>query len=206
MRKFVTVITIIILVKLTISCGRCKYQEPTPFNYNTISVSARSLWHSNVDYDTISVEEVFKNKISLNITLEDSTKMNNYYSELINSLRGFESINATEPCMQSFKSNQSIEKISVFTIEDFNDSISAGADMTNHFLIQTDEPIYQKTENVKLSFNKNIYGSASVTIQLVCDLPARRKTGRFAIEILLSDNRKLKTETLPIIFVDGDEN
>ena len=65
MKRFKYIIFLFALfffIKLMISCGKSNNPDPIFFNYNSLQVSARNVWYPNINYDTVTVEKVNKNK------------------------------------------------------------------------------------------------------------------------------------------------
>jgi DUF1365 family protein len=54
--------------------------------------------------------------------------------------------------------------------------------------------------------NRDFYVQPYNTINLVCKIPAKTGTGQFKVKVILSDDRVLEAETLPIQFIENDEN
>ena len=196
-------------IKLMISCGKSNNPDPIFFNYNSLQVSARNVWYPNINYDTVTVEKVNKNKIRLSLTVSDSLESKNmFFSKVISSLNGFETISATtEPeIFQYYTANQNIKKIEIYTLQHFNDTIQSGEDISNEFLVDNDNILYTKIPNAFKILNRDFYVQPYNTINLVCKIPAKTGTGQFKVKVILSDDRVLEAETLPIQFIENDEN
>ena len=131
-----------------------------------------------------------------------------FFSKVISSLNGFETISATtEPeIFQYYTANQNIKKIEIYTLQHFNDTIQSGEDISNEFLVDNDNILYTKIPNAFKILNRDFYVQPYNTINLVCKIPAKTGTGQFKVKVLLSDDRVLEAETLPIQFIENDEN
>jgi len=191
-----------------ISCVKSN-PDPISFNYNLLQVSARTIWYSNINYDTVTVEHVNKNKIRLFITLSDTLKSRDmFFSKVITSLNGFETISATtEPeRFQYYTANQYIKKLEIYTLQYFNDTLQSGDEISNEFLVDNDKILLTKLPRAYKILNRDFYVQPSNSINLVCKIPAISRTGQFKVKVILSDDRVLESTTLPILFIENDEN
>ena len=78
--------------------------------------------------------------------------------------------------------------------------------LSNEFLVDNDNILYTKIPNAFKILNRDFYVQPYNTINLVCKIPAKTGTGQFKVKVLLSDDRVLEAETLPIQFIENDEN
>lgn len=210
MKRFKYIIFLFALfffIKLIISCERSINIDTFPFDYNILKVKAFTIWNSSINHDTVTVDKVDKNKIRLVLTIGDSLESRNlFFSKLISNINGFETISAKEPFIINYTANQDIRKIEIYTLQHFNDTIQSGENISNQFLVDDDKPLYTKIPKAYNILNRDFYSEPYNTISLVCKIPAKRQTGQFKVKVILSDNRVLEAETLPIQFIENYEN
>ena len=130
----------------------------------------------------------------------------NYTLEMKFRNKTTETISAKEPFIINYTANQDIRKIEIYTLQHFNDTIQSGENISNQFLVDDDKPLYTKIPKAYNILNRDFYSEPYNTISLVCKIPAKRQTGQFKVKVILSDNRVLEAETLPIQFIENYEN
>lgn len=207
-RNTIILLLLFFIIKLMISCGMNNDIYPIYFfDYTTLKVSARSVWYSNIDYDTVTVDKVNRNKIRLNLSVSDTVKSHYLgFSKLISNLNGYETVSANEPLISEYyTANQNIKRIEIYTLQNINDSIHSGDDISNEFLVDNGDILYTRITNADKILNKEYYINPYNTINLVCKIPAKAATGQFRVKVILSNDKVLEAETLPIKFIENDE-
>lgn len=191
-----------------LSCGTKNDIYPIYFDYSTLKISVRTVWIPNINFDTVKVIKVNRNKIQLILTLGDTVKSNYLgLSRVISNINGFATLSARDSYYEEyFTANQKINKIEIYTLQNFNDSIHSGADISKEFLVDNGDALYTKISNADDIFNIKYFSNPYNTIYLVCKIPAKGAIGQFRVKVILSDERVLEAKTQPVQFVENNEN
>ena len=200
LRKILFVASLILAGQIFPACPRCD-QDPVPFNYSGVSLKNLDNSLDYVRYN--STDTMYSAAVAFELSITGDAPI----SERKENVYGGMQRAYADECAILFSPQQSIEKISVYTLEDLSPDILLESDVTYHFLglvyyHYTDDFLYKTLpELIEQVRPDKILSEAQMSFRIFLTREVKNDTARFRIEVSLSDGRTLTVESHPIVIL-----
>jgi hypothetical protein len=194
--KVLIIFALVIGFKLFFSCTP-ESQDPMDLNYNKISVVGIDNSGQYLEYYS-STDTLYSDAVALKLTLTDTA--NRFASLFLPNLKqvfSFQTLQADDVDPVFIPVNKVVD-INIKTLMDINDSIKAGADITEYFLysIGGDFQLYQNLSQGLSSLNGIQSFHESSSIILILKTSIENTNAQFEVEVALDNGDKLKSTTV----------
>lgn len=207
--KAINIIVIIALIKVVQSCilfPNCECSDEV-FYYSINSIEITNIDNSQTYPQFTEEDEMHKAAVAFNVLISDTTLTENYaYSQPLQSSIGFSTALAWScDCSMNYLPEPTIQNFNIFTNFDINDTVKAGDDVSNLFLV-TDyswsnrDLYYELNELINLA-NLTTNEMPGILLKIFLKVPVDNSKAEFTIEITLSNDTKISqtTNTITII-------
>ena len=201
MKKVVFLLLFPLLAEVVVSCCNCV--EPVIQRYTNKTISVTNLNNSGAAPESTNADTVVKRAFGIRVLLERERlaclekKMPSLFMQ---SAYAFSC--GCEPALQ-YLPKDSIESISIYTLNEFDNSHAAGADVSDYFKVYGDYH-FRTIENYVKNTSPTLFNDQDLKPQidfLLMTAPAVSGEHRFRVQIKLSDGRILQSESSPIKLV-----
>lgn len=194
--KVLIIFALAVGFKLFFSCTP-ESQDPMDLNYNKISVVGIDNSGQYLEYYS-STDTLYSDAVTLKLTLTDTA--NRFASLFLPNLKqvfSFQTLQADDVDPVFIPVNKVVD-INIKTLMDINDSIKAGADITEYFLysIGGDFQLYQNLTQGISSLNGIKSFNENSSIILILKTSIENTNAQFEVEVALDNGDKLKTSTV----------
>ncbi len=197
MKKVIFLLVFPLIAEVMISC--CDCIDPVVQHYTNKTISASNLDNTGKEPVVSTANSINKNAYGfrLQLTREKLACLEKRYSFFVQSTYA---MSCGCPPPTQFLAKDSITAIQVFTIQDFDGSRLAGADVSDYFKVYR-QFAFSTISNFLTTSQWTLYDERELQPQtdfLLMTAPASTGARSFKIQLTLSDGRILETETSTI--------
>lgn len=200
MKKVIFLLLFPLVAEVVVSCCNCV--EPVIQRYTNKTISTSNLNNSGAAPEPTNADTVAKRAFGIRVLLEREKLacLQKKPSLFIQSAYAFKC--ACEPALQ-YLPKDSIESIHIYTVNGFDNSHAAGADVSDYFKVYSDFH-FRSIDNYVKNTSPTLFNDQELKPRidfLLMTPPAITGEHRFRIQIRLSDGRILQSESSTIKLV-----
>lgn len=211
MKKYLRALNVLFflfLLRVMISCcmlSDCNCGDDTiPYTFNRTKIV--NIDNSGVYSTETSSNELKRAAVAFSLKLSDTNfTYFDYYAVSSKPIFGFPGAYAyTKDCEPIFESTLRINSIAITTLQDINDSIFVGQDVTEQFLVRLNSnpqsTLYKTLESALTQIRYKGYPFVVINFYLI--IPVENNSAQFSFIINLSDGSVLTASTNSITIID----